>query len=105
MVWDEAALERLRALAEAGHSYTTAGRELGITRNAVCGAAHRHRIKFPYDFKTFQKQVAEGLKRYWSGLEDDMRKDETNRRFGRLLDDGPEEQNNQPVEFKKAVNG
>lgn len=44
-VWDEARVERLRALAAAGLSASEMAAELGrVSRNAVIGAAHRNDI-------------------------------------------------------------
>ena len=46
MLWDDAAKARLRALAADGLSGAQAAIEMGCSRNAVMGAAHRYKIQF-----------------------------------------------------------
>ena len=41
MDWNEAAIARLRALWDEGHSTAEIGRRMGVTKNAIVGKAHR----------------------------------------------------------------
>lgn len=63
MTWDEAALETLKRLWESGMSTAKIGKEMGITKNAVIGKAHRiglpHRapcVKPPFKYEAKRKE-------------------------------------------------
>ena len=43
--WTEERLEKLKALWEQGLSISSIGEELGVTRNAIAGKAHRLKLK------------------------------------------------------------
>lgn len=63
--WTTAKIEVLRGWATAGGSYTDAAEELGCSRCAVAGKAHREGIRFSAHPKAFNERISKAKRAYW----------------------------------------
>ncbi len=66
MIWDEDAVDTLRAMAKAGKSYGEVAELFGCTRSAVAGKANRLGVRFACDHRA--ARLADGTRRGWAKM-------------------------------------